>query len=472
MGDENPIRTLGDYSRPSHEGYRNTIELPKGNNVVPLRSDTKTDAHSTDYGPRIQINTSRTFLKLRTIDQLAGGKLCDLNTEESWKILEDLALYDNESWNDPMDFAKPVKAIALPQDVPNARLSKFEADFKQQQSEMTNTIDNVLKAITDRIAGTLSSDTVKNPKLGTYPVLSARVVRFIRGTDEVSYKMPHKIEQYDSTSSGHNLQKEGSSLYTDELKKSRKQEGKAGNTGYKAKDNGRRPGKQEEPKALVTLDGDGVDWTGHAEDEQENFALMAHSNSGSNTEKLLAKAIKEKEELKTKLENFQSSSKGLSKLLNSQMSTRDKSGLGYGKQIHEGVLSYEKEVLKSVFDSRSSDVEDSLVNDRFANVKEIHAVPPLMTRIYMPSKPDFGINESKFTYGPKLSKTSESDAKTSDTASFSKSKVWSDAPIIEEYELDSDDEYVIEPSKEQKKPSFAFVNTVKHVKTPRETVKE
>ncbi|GKF87957.1 ribonuclease H-like domain-containing protein [Tanacetum coccineum] len=49
----------------------------------------------------------------------------------------------------------------------------------------------------------------------------------------------------------------------------------AGNTGYKAKDNRRRPGKQEEPKALVTLDGDGVDWTGHAEDEQENFALMA-----------------------------------------------------------------------------------------------------------------------------------------------------------------------------------------------------
>ncbi|GKA94669.1 hypothetical protein Tco_0816707 [Tanacetum coccineum] len=28
MGDENPIHTLGDYSKPSHEGYRNTIELP------------------------------------------------------------------------------------------------------------------------------------------------------------------------------------------------------------------------------------------------------------------------------------------------------------------------------------------------------------------------------------------------------------------------------------------------------------
>ncbi|GJT50370.1 ribonuclease H-like domain-containing protein [Tanacetum coccineum] len=316
----------------------------------------------------------------------------------------------------------------------------------------------------------------------------------------------------------------------------------AGNTGYKAKDNGRRPGKQEEPKALVTLDGDGVDWTGHVEDEQENFSLMAHSNSGSNTEvtscskeceesyaklkklydeqreqlgvasieiqaytqalkkveaqlKLLAEAIKEKEELKTKLENFQSSSKGLSKLLNSQISTRDKSGLGYENQIHKGVLSYEKEVLESVFDSRSSDVEDSPVNDRFAKVEGMHAVPPPMIGIYMPSKSDFGIDESKFTYGPKQSKTSESDAKTSDTAScesnssvetpdsvpkptinepttVSKSKVWSDAPIIEEYESDNDDEYVIKPSKEQEKPSFAFVNTVKHVKTPRKTVKE
>ncbi|GKB79310.1 hypothetical protein Tco_0946205, partial [Tanacetum coccineum] len=39
------------------------------------------------------------------------------NAEESWALLEDLALYDNESWNDPKDFAKPVKAIALPQDV-------------------------------------------------------------------------------------------------------------------------------------------------------------------------------------------------------------------------------------------------------------------------------------------------------------------------------------------------------------------
>ncbi|GJU48696.1 putative ribonuclease H-like domain-containing protein [Tanacetum coccineum] len=96
------------------------------------------------------------------------------------------------------------------------------------------------------------------------------------------------------------------------------------------------------------------------------------------------------------------------------MSTKDKFGLGYGNQIHEGVLSYEKEVLESVFDSRSSDVEDSPVYDRFVKVEGMHAVPPLMIGNYMPPKSD------------------------------------------------SDDEYVIEPLKEQEKPSFAFFITVKH----------
>ncbi|GJT72283.1 ribonuclease H-like domain-containing protein [Tanacetum coccineum] len=69
-----------------------------------------------------------------------------------------------------------------PQDEPltnqlvNARLSKFEADFNQKQGEITNKIDTVLKAITDRITGALPSDMVKNPKLNvniTSPVLSA-----------------------------------------------------------------------------------------------------------------------------------------------------------------------------------------------------------------------------------------------------------------------------------------------------------
>nr|GEV51326.1 hypothetical protein [Tanacetum cinerariifolium] len=39
----------------------------------------------------------------------------------------------------------------------DARLSKFEADFKQQQSEMTHKIDTVLRAITNRIVGALGN---------------------------------------------------------------------------------------------------------------------------------------------------------------------------------------------------------------------------------------------------------------------------------------------------------------------------
>nr|GEX04596.1 MAK10-like protein [Tanacetum cinerariifolium] len=53
----------------------------------------------------------------RTIDQSASGKLYDRNAKKSWALLEDLALYDIESSNDPRDLAKPVKAITLPKDV-------------------------------------------------------------------------------------------------------------------------------------------------------------------------------------------------------------------------------------------------------------------------------------------------------------------------------------------------------------------
>ncbi|GKE05191.1 MAK10-like protein [Tanacetum coccineum] len=58
-----------------------------------------------------------------------GGKLSDKIAEEYWETIEGLALYDNGSWNDPRDSAKPVKAISLPQDVPKTsdrRLFKLE----------------------------------------------------------------------------------------------------------------------------------------------------------------------------------------------------------------------------------------------------------------------------------------------------------------------------------------------------------
>nr|GFA79613.1 putative ribonuclease H-like domain-containing protein [Tanacetum cinerariifolium] len=47
-----------------------------------------------------------------------------------------------------------------------------------------------------------------------------------------------------------------------------------------------------------------------------------------------------------------------------------------------------------------------------------------------------------------------------------------DAPIIEEYESDSNDDSVSNVQENIEKPSFAFTDFVKHVKTPRENVKE
>nr|GEY42407.1 ribonuclease H-like domain-containing protein [Tanacetum cinerariifolium] len=92
-----------------------------------------------------------------------------------------------------------------------------------------------------------------------------------------------------STSSGYNSQKEGSLSYTDDLiskgnHDSRRRD--AGNIGYKARDNGKRPVNQDEHKAIVNIDEEGVDWTGHAKDDTEDYALIDFnsSHSGSDTE--------------------------------------------------------------------------------------------------------------------------------------------------------------------------------------------
>ncbi|GKD78519.1 hypothetical protein Tco_1341140 [Tanacetum coccineum] len=101
MGDANPICTLGDYSKPCHEGYSNTIELPVGNNVVPLRSDTV----------RL-VQNGCSFHGLWSEDP-------NQHLKDFLKLVDLLDLDSENSYNNPRDFAKPVKAISLPQDVPS-----------------------------------------------------------------------------------------------------------------------------------------------------------------------------------------------------------------------------------------------------------------------------------------------------------------------------------------------------------------
>ncbi|GJV53616.1 hypothetical protein Tco_1449357 [Tanacetum coccineum] len=89
----------------------------------------------------------------------------------SWKSHQNLS--NSQSSKNQSNLEGLVSNFMASQD---ARLSKFEADFKQQQGEMTNKIDTVLKAITDRITGALPSEMVKNLNLNVNPtslVLSA-----------------------------------------------------------------------------------------------------------------------------------------------------------------------------------------------------------------------------------------------------------------------------------------------------------
>ncbi|GJR20856.1 putative ribonuclease H-like domain-containing protein [Tanacetum coccineum] len=150
---------------------------------------------------------------------------------------------------------------------------------------------------------------------------------------------------------------------------------------------------------------------------------------------------------------------------------------------------YENEVASS-FKSNESDFENLPLHKRLGKTCEMQAVPPPMTGNYLPSGPDIEIDDSQYTYGPEKTQPSESESQTTelDTCGSNIStepselvsepvvnesnievqpKVWSDVPIIEEYESDSDDEYVSVQSKGLETPSFAN----KQVNTPRENVK-
>nr|GEX52212.1 hypothetical protein [Tanacetum cinerariifolium] len=133
---------------------------------------------------------------------------------------------------------------------------------------------------------------------------------------------------------------------------SRRRDG--GYNGNKARDNGRRPEYQDDSKALVTIDGEAIDWSGHVEEDTQNFAMMAYSSSNSGSDN------------------------------------------------------------ESVFMNTECDLENTPVNDRYA--EGMHRVPPPMTGNYMPSGPDVEINYSKFTYDPKQTSVDESNAKTSENA--------------------------------------------------------
>ncbi|GJY00783.1 putative ribonuclease H-like domain-containing protein [Tanacetum coccineum] len=159
--------------------------------------------------------------------------------------------------------------------------------------------------------------------------------------------------------------------------------------------------------------------------------------------------------LKQQYENFAASrSEGLDKTYDStneavstahEVSTASSQGQAFS-------LTYADDVMFSFFAKQSNspqldneDFEQIYTNDleemnlKFKTGKGFHAVPPPHTRNYMPSRPDLsfaGLNDS--VYKTKVSETETSISKTSKDIVEKPKTVRPSAPIIEDWDTDSD----------------------------------
>ncbi|GKB59594.1 hypothetical protein Tco_0915780 [Tanacetum coccineum] len=104
----------------------------------------------------------------------------------------------------------------------------------------------------------------------------------------------------------------------------------------------------------------------------------------------LEKAVKERDELKDKIAKWEESSKNLDELLNSQMSARDKTGLGYSTQLNDVSNNHEtnSDNSFSVFDGRSSDEDSTPANDRSSKTEGYKVVPPPITGNFLTPRAD------------------------------------------------------------------------------------
>ncbi|GKD49862.1 hypothetical protein Tco_1278838, partial [Tanacetum coccineum] len=157
----------------------------------------------------------------------------------------------------------------------------------------------------------------------------------------------------------------------------------------------------------------------------QNYELKCREIKIDNLKMELEKVIKERDELKVKIEEWEESFKGLNKLLNSQMSAKDKNGLGYGTQLDEmsNKSETDSEVSMSVFEVRSSDEELTPANDRFSKAEGYHVVPPPIKGNFLTLRADIsfaGLDEYAIRKKIIESKTTElntdtSKSKTSET---------------------------------------------------------
>nr|GEW10793.1 hypothetical protein [Tanacetum cinerariifolium] len=267
------------------------------------------------------------------------------------------------------------------------------------------------------------------------------------------------------------------------------------------------PVKTSTSNALVSqCDGVGsYDWSYQAEEKPANYALMAFSSSSSSSnnevsscskacskayaqlysqyDKLiddfrksqfdvisyqtvilrqkLEKAEQERDDLKLKLEKFQTSSKNLTELLASQ--TNKKTGLGYNSQVFTRAMFDGDDYLSSESDCESW--PPTSLYDRFQPNDGYHVIPPPYTGTFMPPKPDLVFNTAPTTVEIDHPAFTVQLCPTKPEQPLSHTNIPT-APIIEDWVSDSEDESKTKPS--QIIPSF--VQSSEKVKSPRHSV--
>nr|GEX20746.1 hypothetical protein [Tanacetum cinerariifolium] len=139
----------------------------------------------------------------------------------------------------------------------------------------------------------------------------------------------------------------------------------------------------------------------------------------------LEEAIKEKDDLKEKLTKFEESSKKLTKLINSQMSVNDKTGLGYNSQLCKNEM-HECEIFEAASDGSVSEIDEdnNQAKDRYKVGIGYHAVPPPYTGNYMPPRADLSFTRlDDFMFKFKISETRTSVNENESIASKSSKEI-------------------------------------------------
>ncbi|GKB62393.1 hypothetical protein Tco_0918579 [Tanacetum coccineum] len=168
MGDENPIHTLGDYSKPSYTGYRNTIELPEGNNVLERPKGFAKLVKAISLPQDVPSTSDRHLIELENqVQRLMEAHMAPTQPTQVNKITSLCEIcsgpHDTQYCMENLEQAF-VEYASLRIDEAGGKWYTF----KPEQNNIGDTYNPSWKSHPNL------SDTVKNPKLSTTPVLSGR----------------------------------------------------------------------------------------------------------------------------------------------------------------------------------------------------------------------------------------------------------------------------------------------------------